>query len=62
MLQEAEVTIVSKYLCIGTMLYELGEIITDDMICAAGNGTDACQVNTVKLGAEIRSNIRIKTL
>ena len=44
-LKEAEVTVVSKYLCIGTMLYELGEVITDDMICAAGNGTDACQVN-----------------
>ena len=44
MLQEAEVTVVSKYLCLGTMLYELGELITDDMICAAGNGTDSCQV------------------
>ena len=46
MLQEAEVTVVSKYLCLGTMLYELGEVITDDMICAAGNGTDSCQVKT----------------
>ena len=45
-LQEAEVTVVSKYLCLGTMLYELNEIITDDMICAAGNGTDSCQVKT----------------
>jgi len=42
-LQEAEVTVASKYLCMGTMLYEEGEIITDDMLCAAGHRTDACQ-------------------
>ena len=45
-LQEAEVTVASKYLCMGTMLYEEGEIITDDMLCAAGHRTDACQVKT----------------
>ena len=37
---------VSKYLCLGSMLYELGEVINDDMISAAGNGTYSCQVKT----------------
>ena len=46
MLQEAEVTVAPKYLCMDTMLYEEGEIITDDMLCAAGHRTDACQVKT----------------
>ena len=55
MLQEAEVTVVSKYLCLGTMLYELNEIITDDMICAAGNGTDSCQVKTTVYSAVERA-------
>ena len=54
-LQEAEVTVVSKYLCLGTMLYELGEVITDDMICAAGNGTDSCQVKTTVYSAVERA-------
>ena len=54
-LQEAEVIVATKSECIAAMSSGDSSPITDDMICAIGNGTDACQVKQPQLSYAIKT-------
>ena len=58
MLQEAEVIVANKSECVEAATPS-NLSITDDMLCASGNGTDGCQVKQPQLSYAIMTRLML---